>query len=1053
MDSKKLWLRHAENRLLSRGLRRTRTLVLEGPSFWLGLSTLLLLLSAASAGAQTTDCCQDGIKIQYMEVAFQHPLVSTASSIDVAVSKNCGGTPVEAETYGGVAPVNDNYASNTLVHDLAIASVDGDTMVLTVEHGTRLRPTASYEITFDTGETVLGCVHTSCSQPIYAGLEFGDYFTVTELGGLGMVADCVTTLAVCGDGTVEGDEECDDGNTDPGDGCDETCVGEAPADVSVSLTDHLDPILAGDILTYPVTVGNNGPGDAANVVVTVSLDPNTTFIDSTIPCAENQSGVATCELGAVVASQAIEFEIDVEVAGDTPSHGTLGVGDCDGSEDLCAAAEVTTTSPDSNPDNNADDEPTDVVICGNGIPEVAEACDDGNDSNNDACLSDCSAASCGDGQLHDGVEACDDGNGSNTDACLNDCSAASCGDGNVRDGVEACDDGNDSNTDACLNDCTPASCGDGHLQASVEECDDGGAVPGDGCDETCGIEPTTTTTETTTTTTTTSTTTTTLAICGNGVVEGSEECDDANVEDDDGCDSSCRIEEPASVAAYVWYDVNANGVQNAGELPVANVPVDLHDAAGSGGSAVVATVATANDGWVSFSNVTPGSYYLSFSPPPEYQPSPQDSVEDDGVDSDVDPVTLTTPIRRVRAGQIVDDIALGLHRCGNGAVDPGEGCDDGNNDDSDGCSAGCLRESDVDLTVVVSDSPDAVLAGNLLAYPVRVTNTGSGDAFNVVVTDTLDINTAFVAATASCVEGAVGVSTCDLGTLGAGESVDFEITVEVDIAAPTAGDLQSGPCDGSEDLCNSVCVSTTSNDTDPGNDCDDEPTDVLDPGPAGTGICGNGILEAGEQCDPPSAEDCANGFDDDGDGLVDCADANCWTGLPTCGSTCEEVQSCQPLLEDPQLIRFGKRGKPDLFKMHARFNPLSEVDLSTETVSFIVSNVNGVVYRGTLFPEDFTVRRNGIHVFKDKAARKGQGSRSGIGIFYIIPRKEPGTGVLTYAFKTKIFSDMSRATLATMTTQVNYGNDVGALTATWLGEYGRYWKLREKDIIEQGIPQ
>ncbi len=38
--------------------------------------------------------------------------------------------------------------------------------------------------------------------------------------------DCTTP--VCGDGEVQGDEECDDGNTTPGDGCDESCVIEPP---------------------------------------------------------------------------------------------------------------------------------------------------------------------------------------------------------------------------------------------------------------------------------------------------------------------------------------------------------------------------------------------------------------------------------------------------------------------------------------------------------------------------------------------------------------------------------------------------------------------------------------------------------------------------------------------------------------------------------------------------------------------------------------------------------------------------------------------------------
>jgi cysteine-rich repeat protein len=66
--------------------------------------------------------------------------------------------------------------------------------------------------------------------------------------------------------------------------------------------------------------------------------------------------------------------------------------------------------------------------------------------------------------------------------------AAACGNGVVDPG-EACDDGNGSNTDACLTSCVAASCGDGFLHAGVEACDDGNRVSGDGCSATCVVEP------------------------------------------------------------------------------------------------------------------------------------------------------------------------------------------------------------------------------------------------------------------------------------------------------------------------------------------------------------------------------------------------------------------------------------------------------------------------------------------------------------------------------------------------------------------------------------
>jgi cysteine-rich repeat protein len=74
--------------------------------------------------------------------------------------------------------------------------------------------------------------------------------------------------------------------------------------------------------------------------------------------------------------------------------------------------------------------------------------------------------------------------------------------------------------------------------------------------------------------------------------------------------------------------------------------------------------------------------------------------------------------------------------CGNGAIDPGETCDDGNTSDNDGCPADCAVDSctpDADRTVDVTvsfDAPYGVLVAGmslLVDYPEgTVTLDGSG---------------------------------------------------------------------------------------------------------------------------------------------------------------------------------------------------------------------------------------------------------------------------------------------------------------------------------------
>ncbi|MCP5468137.1 MAG: DUF4215 domain-containing protein [Deltaproteobacteria bacterium] len=163
--------------------------------------------------------------------------------------------------------------------------------------------------------------------------------------------------------------------------------------------------------------------------------------------------------------------------------------------------------------------------CGNGVVDAGEQCDDGNNINGDGCENTCTITivedTCGDGILDDGEE-CDDGNADDTDACLSTCVAATCGDGQVQEGVEACDDGNNVDGDGCQADCavTLNFCSNG-IHEIGEECDDGNTDNGDGCESDCKLTPL-------------------GGDCGNGVKEGDEECDDADLNNKDGCTVQCK---------------------------------------------------------------------------------------------------------------------------------------------------------------------------------------------------------------------------------------------------------------------------------------------------------------------------------------------------------------------------------------------------------------------------------------------------------------------------------------------------------------------------------
>jgi fibro-slime domain-containing protein len=218
-------------------------------------------------------------------------------------------------------------------------------------------------------------------------------------------------------------------------------------------------------------------------------------------------------------------------------------------------------------------------ICGDGVLDPGEACDDGNTVAGDGCIATCqqveanfvcptpgqacvSTIKCGDGKIA-GDEQCDDKNSRNNDGCSSTCQiepgwscpiqgdrcvATKCGDGIIA-GNEQCEDGNptpmggdgcDANCqiepgwvcDTAGMPCRKAVCGDGKAEGG-EPCDDGNQVVGDGCSPFCEVEPSCPATGGACS-----------SRCGDGLIlpTDSEECDDGNTTSGDGCSADCKIE-------------------------------------------------------------------------------------------------------------------------------------------------------------------------------------------------------------------------------------------------------------------------------------------------------------------------------------------------------------------------------------------------------------------------------------------------------------------------------------------------------------------------------
>ena len=339
-------------------------------------------------------------------------------------------------------------------------------------------------------------------------------------------------------------------------------------------------------------------------------------------------------------------------------------------------------------------------------------------------------------------------------------------------------------------------CGDNVIDSS-EECDDGNITDGDGCSATCAVEST-------------------AGVCGDGTQDSGEACDDGNTTDGDGCSATCTNETTEGICG--------DGTQDSGEA--------CDDGNTTDGDGCSATC----------TNETTGSVCGNGSNETGEACDDGNTDDNDGCSADcLSDETCGNGIADISVGEACDDgntddgdgcsstcAVEPPAVCGNGAVEGDEECDDNNTDSDDGCSATCITEFCGDGVQQASEECDD---GNAI----------DGDSCS-----------------STCV---IEPLNCGNGNLDDGEACD------------------DGNTDG-DDGCSANCLSdeTCGNgfpDTTLGEACDDGNTiddDGCSADCSSDETCGNNILDPGEECD--------DGNTDSGD---DC-DALCMSELPAmCG--------------------------------------------------------------------------------------------------------------------------------------------------------------------------
>ena len=196
--------------------------------------------------------------------------------------------------------------------------------------------------------------------------------------------------------------------------------------------------------------------------------------------------------------------------------------------------------------------------------------------------------------------------------------------------------------------------------------------------------------------------------------------------------------------------------------------------------------------------------------------------------------------------------------CGNGTIDAGETCDPPAScpttcDDSDSCTTDTLTGASANCNVSCSNVAVVACTDSDGCCPAGCVNASDNDC----------------------------TATCGNGTIDAGETCDPTST------CPTScGDANACTTDvlnGSAATCDAACDYPSISTCTDGDGCCPSGCDVTTDSDCGGGICGNGVIDPGETCDPPGS--CPTHCDN----MPTCTTGTLSGNAATCQSTCTSV--------------------------------------------------------------------------------------------------------------------------------------------------------------------
>ncbi|MEM7114356.1 MAG: fibronectin type III domain-containing protein [Chloroflexota bacterium] len=259
--------------------------------------------------------------------------------IDSTTIDKCPPTPPADLTISKADAVDPVVAGDDVTYTIQVTN-DGPNTSENVVVTDTLPGTVNFvSATPDNGTS---CAHDNGTVTCNLGnLNDGDSVDVTVV--------VTTTAAGTINNSVSVDADTRDNNSSNDSANEETTVSATPpADVGITKTDAVDPVIVGDDVTYTIEVTNYGPNSADNVVVTDTLPGTVNFVsatpDNATSCTHN-SGTITCALGPLNNSDVVVITVVVS----TTQPGTIN-----------NSVTMTSDATDPDSDNNSASEETTV---------------------------------------------------------------------------------------------------------------------------------------------------------------------------------------------------------------------------------------------------------------------------------------------------------------------------------------------------------------------------------------------------------------------------------------------------------------------------------------------------------------------------------------------------------------------------------------------------------------------------------------------------------------------------------------------------------------------